>query len=177
MSRDHADGPQAASLPVVIGVGSHPFPFRTRKLSQLPPMVLHGKLCGRVGRCRHYLERAREHHVRGLFSCTRLSPVVGTKHLRLPPRLSARSSNASVTGGGPTCDRAQRRRLHGRRRLPSSGTSPGGHRPGARRRNPQTGLRWAASALQAAVDSLPGPACAAGASPAAVLQVRAKSTP
>src|SRR5688572_20325776 len=47
------------SLPVVIGAGSHPFPFRTRKLSLLPPMVLHGKLCGRVGRCRHYLN-ARE---------------------------------------------------------------------------------------------------------------------
>src|SRR5437763_5315702 len=48
------EGPQAASLPVVIGSGSHPFPFRTRKLSLIPPMVLHGKLCGRVGRCRHY---------------------------------------------------------------------------------------------------------------------------
>src|SRR4026207_1482252 len=35
-------------FPVVIGAGSHPFPFRTRKLSLLPPMVLHGKLCGRV---------------------------------------------------------------------------------------------------------------------------------
>ena len=55
-------GPQAAQdpgkaypgtrMPVVIGSGSHPFPFRTRKLSLLPPMVLHGKLCGRVGRCR-----------------------------------------------------------------------------------------------------------------------------
>src|SRR5437870_4133096 len=43
------------SLPVVIGAGSHPFPFRTRKLSLLPPMVLRGKLRGRVGRCRHYL--------------------------------------------------------------------------------------------------------------------------
>src|ERR1051326_3211312 len=29
-------------FPVVIGAGSHPFPFRTRKLSLLPPMVLHG---------------------------------------------------------------------------------------------------------------------------------------
>jgi hypothetical protein len=29
-------------FPVVIGEGSHPFPFRTRKLSLLPPMVLHG---------------------------------------------------------------------------------------------------------------------------------------
>ena len=46
--------PRQTSLPVVIGAGSHPFPFRTRKLSLLPPMVLHGKLCGRVGRCRHF---------------------------------------------------------------------------------------------------------------------------
>ena len=45
-------GPQAASMPVVIGSGSHPFPFRTRKLSLIPPMVLHAQVCGRVGRCR-----------------------------------------------------------------------------------------------------------------------------
>ena len=47
------------SMPVVIGAGSHPFPFRTRKLSLLPPMVLHGKLCGRVGRCRQLIDEAR----------------------------------------------------------------------------------------------------------------------
>ena len=35
-------GPQAHNFAVVIGEGSHPFPFRTRKLSSLPPMVLHG---------------------------------------------------------------------------------------------------------------------------------------
>src|SRR5688572_21620030 len=34
--------PQAPSFPVAIGEGSHPFPFRTRKLSPLPPMVLRG---------------------------------------------------------------------------------------------------------------------------------------
>ena len=28
---------------------SHPFPSRTRKLSSFAPMVLHGRLCGRVG--------------------------------------------------------------------------------------------------------------------------------
>ena len=47
-------GPQATGFPVVIGEGSHPFPFRTRKLSPLPPMVLHAKVCGRVGHCREY---------------------------------------------------------------------------------------------------------------------------
>ena len=35
----------------------HPFPSRTRKLSSSAPMVLHGKLCGRVGRRRIFLTR------------------------------------------------------------------------------------------------------------------------
>src|SRR3989338_7830352 len=48
--------PRQNSLPVVIGSGFHPFPFRTRKLSLIPPMVLCGKLHGRVGRCRHYYQ-------------------------------------------------------------------------------------------------------------------------
>jgi hypothetical protein len=34
--------------------GSHPFPSRTRKLSPPGPMVLQGKLCGRVGRCQSF---------------------------------------------------------------------------------------------------------------------------
>ena len=42
------------SFPVAIGEGSHPFPFRTRKLSLLPPMVLRAKVRGRVGHCREY---------------------------------------------------------------------------------------------------------------------------
>ena len=39
---------------VAIARRSHPFPFRTRKLSSSAPMVLHGRLCGRVGRCRSF---------------------------------------------------------------------------------------------------------------------------
>jgi hypothetical protein len=35
---------------VVIAQGKHPFPSRTRKLSLVALMVLHGQLCGRVGR-------------------------------------------------------------------------------------------------------------------------------
>src|ERR1700676_120657 len=35
---------------VVIPRGSHPFPSRTRKLSPAGPMILHGQLCGNVGR-------------------------------------------------------------------------------------------------------------------------------
>ena len=36
---------------VVMAAGSHPFPFRTRKLSLPAPMVLGGNSPGRVGRC------------------------------------------------------------------------------------------------------------------------------
>ena len=39
-------------FPVAIAEGSHPFPYRTRKLSPPAPMVLHCA-CGRVGRCRN----------------------------------------------------------------------------------------------------------------------------
>src|SRR4029079_11374219 len=58
-SRQRAEGEPQANIfnfPVVIGERSHPFPFRTRKLSSLPPMVLRGKLRGRVGHCRDYFE-------------------------------------------------------------------------------------------------------------------------
>ena len=46
--------PSAASvLPVSIPRESHPFPSRTRKLSLVGPMVLHAKVCGRLGNRRH----------------------------------------------------------------------------------------------------------------------------
>ncbi len=35
---------------VTIAAGIHLFPFRTEKLSPPAPMVLQGRLCGRVGR-------------------------------------------------------------------------------------------------------------------------------
>src|SRR3989339_974173 len=36
-------------ISVAIAERPHPFPSRTRKLSSPAPMVLHGRLCGRVG--------------------------------------------------------------------------------------------------------------------------------
>ena len=39
--------------PAAMSEGPHPYPSRTRKLSPLEPMVLHGRLCGRVGSCRN----------------------------------------------------------------------------------------------------------------------------
>ena len=39
-------------LPVATAEGPYPIPSRTRKSSPPAPMVLHGRLCGRVGRRR-----------------------------------------------------------------------------------------------------------------------------
>jgi hypothetical protein len=39
-------------FPVTLAKGPHPFPFRTRQLSPSAPMVLRGRLRGRVGRRR-----------------------------------------------------------------------------------------------------------------------------
>src|SRR5207302_6148140 len=44
-------------FPVAIAVESHPFPFRTRKLSPPAPMVLGGRPPGRVGRRRIFSMR------------------------------------------------------------------------------------------------------------------------
>ena len=41
----------AIRFPVAMPEGPHPFPSRTRKLSPPGPMVLQGRLCGRVGSC------------------------------------------------------------------------------------------------------------------------------
>src|SRR5947209_7722 len=46
-------------LSVIIPRGIHPFPSRTRKLSPAGPIVLHAKVCGRVGRRRHKNQRPR----------------------------------------------------------------------------------------------------------------------
>ena len=59
--------PQTPSFPVAIGAGSHPFPFRTRKLSLLPPMVLPAQVGGRVGRCRGLITEARPFTRTGFF--------------------------------------------------------------------------------------------------------------
>src|SRR5918992_6052350 len=47
-----APAPATSEVSVAIAVGSHPFPFRTRKLSPPAPMVLGGRPPGRVGRRR-----------------------------------------------------------------------------------------------------------------------------
>ena len=51
---------------MAIAKRSHPFPFRTRKLSSSAPMVLHGRPCGRVGR-RRILNFSPSIYFEGLF--------------------------------------------------------------------------------------------------------------
>ena len=51
----------------VIAKRIHPFPFRTRKLSSSAPMVLHGRLCGRVGHRRFLYKSPFELCSMGLF--------------------------------------------------------------------------------------------------------------
>ena len=53
--------------------GPHPFPSRTRKLSPLEPMVLHGRLCGRVGSCRNPFEPCHANRGRALFFSKKIS--------------------------------------------------------------------------------------------------------
>ena len=48
----------AQRFPVAISRRPYPIPSRTRKSSFSEPMVLHGLLCGRVGRCRANLTKA-----------------------------------------------------------------------------------------------------------------------
>ena len=59
---------------VVIAKRPHPFPFRTRKLSSSAPMVLHGRLCGRVGRRRILTPRALTYFTSGPVSFPLHSP-------------------------------------------------------------------------------------------------------
>src|SRR6266404_8039487 len=62
-------------LSVILPRGFHPFPSRTRKLSPAGPIVLHAKVCGRVGRCRHKL-RARLRNQPGSFPFSLLACLI-----------------------------------------------------------------------------------------------------
>ena len=64
--------------------GFHPFPSRTRKLSPSSPMVLHGRPCGRVGRCQILLTpEAPSRATRGFFYAPRL-PAIPRKRAGSP---------------------------------------------------------------------------------------------
>ena len=78
--------------------GKRPDPFRTRKLSLSAPMVLHGRLCGRVGRRRTYFETRPIHH-RGWASLhvrTLSGAAPATGLLRWSMFFAARPDKASL---------------------------------------------------------------------------------
>ena len=62
------------SFLVSMAEGFHPFPFRTRKLSPPAPTVLHGSLCGRIGRCQGNLVKPRGNP--GLFCVHHAAPAL-----------------------------------------------------------------------------------------------------
>ena len=82
------------SVSVAIAEGRHPVPYRTRKLSPPAPMVLPGKLGGRVGRRRDSSRSA---------ACGRRFVVPGVPRRRraLPPPRTARCAREGHRGRPP----------------------------------------------------------------------------
>ena len=77
--------------PVTIARGPYPFPSRTRSSSLCARMVLHGRLCGRVRRCRPILSKAPDAFWRRGLSCILLGGILamarghgGTGHGQRP---------------------------------------------------------------------------------------------
>ena len=114
--------------------GKRPAPFRTRKLSLSAPMVLHGRLCGRVGRRRTYFE-TRPIHDRGWASSHFWAPWRSARRcgwavdrvVALTPRLPAVAGSPGLPvrrcAAGPG-------RPPGRRRMRPAADSSRGPRPG-----------------------------------------------
>ena len=61
---------------VAIAQGSHLFPSRTQKLSPAAPMILHGKLCGKVGRRRNFFTQAPFPQRKGAWLCVQKRKTV-----------------------------------------------------------------------------------------------------
>ena len=85
--------------------GKRPVPFRTRKLSLSAPMVLRGRLRGRVGRRRTYLVERGHLRVAPLYACPgSLSNVEEVQWFRLPnvALIGPRPSKAAPTALAPS---------------------------------------------------------------------------
>ena len=66
-----------STKPVILPRGKYPFPSRTRKSSPAGPIVLHAKVCGRVGRRRHK-QRPFAYRERPLPFCRQNQPRICT---------------------------------------------------------------------------------------------------
>ena len=80
-----------ARFSAAIAEGSHLFPFRTEKLSLPAPMVLQGQPCGRVGRRRICVTKARDSTESRAF-------VVQTTRTTAGPRASFEHGNPRLAG-------------------------------------------------------------------------------
>ena len=60
--------------PVTIAGRPHLFPSRTQKLSSLAPMILGGKLPGKVGRCRFFISIKTYDGIKNCAECEALAP-------------------------------------------------------------------------------------------------------
>jgi hypothetical protein len=89
---------------VAIAVGSHPFPFRTRKLSPPAPMVLGGRLPGRVGRRRiSHFERGPLGPLSSFWRWATAQPRTGGSSPALVGGVSLRAHPGCPTGTVPRC--------------------------------------------------------------------------
>ena len=80
-----------------MSIGSHPIPSRTRKLSLSEPMVLQGKPCGRVGRCRNYESLAWRQAGLSSFSALTIAVAIEARYY------ATGGSTSSVQRGSPLC--------------------------------------------------------------------------
>ena len=80
----------------------HPFPSRTRKLSLAGPMVLHGRLCGRLGNRRQLFRKHKDHPEKdGLSALGRITPVPKCFNIGpQKPTLKARNLKLQATTQG-----------------------------------------------------------------------------
>src|SRR5215510_9278777 len=89
--------------------GSHPFPFRTRKLSPPAPMVLGRRLPGRVGRRRISLEEGRLRAALFAFSPSFVSRILESRLDAWPPLLDPRAPKATAATAPPAGEVTPRR--------------------------------------------------------------------
>ena len=100
-----AAGSDARKTPQFAGdhtARDHPFPSRTRKLSLAGPMVLHGRLCGRLGDRRQYSSKKAMPPGRGLFCvCVTLSPSLDETLLFSLPALIQACKTPTLSSAAP----------------------------------------------------------------------------
>ena len=85
-----SQGSRDNNFPAVIPEGPHPIPSRTRKLRPPGPMVLQGKLCGRVGRRRELFGPRAMFSGAGFFLSERILVSQPRSALQRPSRKTRR---------------------------------------------------------------------------------------